>query len=48
MGFLETLTLIFLVLKLGGVVDWPWVVVASPLFIIIPMWILIFLFKCDT
>jgi hypothetical protein len=31
MGFLEVLTLIFIVLKLMGVISWGWLAVLSPL-----------------
>ena len=33
MGFLSTLTLIFVVLKLLGLIDWPWLWVLSPIWI---------------
>lgn len=31
MGFLEVLTLVFIALKLMGVIDWGWVTVMSPM-----------------
>lgn len=31
MGFLEVLTLIFIVLKLMGTIDWSWLTVFSPM-----------------
>lgn len=31
MGFLEVLTLVFVVLKLTGTIDWSWWAVTSPL-----------------
>jgi len=33
MGFLETLTIVFIVLKLTGVVAWTWLQVFSPMII---------------
>lgn len=33
MGFLETLTLILVVLKLAGLISWPWLWVFSPIWI---------------
>lgn len=33
MGFVSTLTLIFVVLRISGLVDWPWVWVFSPVWI---------------
>lgn len=33
LGIAEVLTLIFIVLKLIGVIDWPWIWVLSPLWI---------------
>lgn len=33
MGFLEVLTLIFIVLKCFGIISWGWLAVLSPLFI---------------
>lgn len=31
MGFLEVLTLVFIALKLMGVIDWVWLTVMSPM-----------------
>lgn len=31
MGFLEVLTLVFIVLKLMGTIDWAWLTVFSPM-----------------
>ena len=31
MGFLEVLTLVFIALKLMGVIDWGWITVMSPM-----------------
>jgi hypothetical protein len=42
MGFLEALTLIFIVLKLVGFVTWSWFFVLLPLFIAIAIYILWF------
>lgn len=33
MGFISTLTLIFIVLKLTGYISWPWLWVLSPIWI---------------
>ncbi|MDO4274908.1 MAG: transmembrane Fragile-X-F protein [Eubacteriales bacterium] len=33
MGFVSILTLIFIVLKLTGLIDWSWVLVLSPVWI---------------
>ncbi len=33
MGFLSVLTLILVVLKLTGLIDWPWIWVLSPVWI---------------
>lgn len=30
MGFLDMLTIVFIVLKLTGVIDWSWLLVTSP------------------
>ena len=37
MGFLSTLTLIFVVLKRLGLIDWPWLWVLSPIWIPVPL-----------
>ena len=39
-GFLSTLTVVFIVLKLCGTIDWSWWEVTSPLWV---PWLLIFL-----
>ena len=33
LGFADVLTIVFVVLKLVGVIDWPWIWVLSPLWI---------------
>ena len=40
MGFLEVLTLIFIVLKLIGKIDWTWLTVFSPMIFAFSMYIL--------
>ncbi len=42
MGFISTLTLIFLVLKLLDLIEWPWVWVLSPLWISAGLCLLVF------
>lgn len=37
LGFIDVLTLIFIVLKLVGVINWPWIWVLSPLWIALIM-----------
>ena len=41
MGLLEILTIIFVVCKLVGVIDWPWLVVLLPEIIAISIYIII-------
>ena len=41
MGFLETLTIVFIVLKLTGVLDWGWLYVFSPIFVAVGMYLVI-------
>lgn len=41
MGFLSMLGLIFLVLKLIGIITWSWVFVLLPFFLIPIIWVLI-------
>ena len=41
LGIAEVLTLIFIVLKLIGVIDWPWIWVLSPLWIGIAICVII-------
>ena len=40
MGFLEVLTLIFIVLKLMGTIDWAWLTVFSPMIFAFSMYFL--------
>jgi hypothetical protein len=42
MGFLEVLTVVFVVLKLIGVISWSWWLVFLPIFISIGIYALIF------
>lgn len=42
LGFLEVLTLIFITLKLTGLIAWPWLYVFSPMLIGISAVIIIF------
>ena len=42
MGFLELLTIIFIILKILGYIDWSWLVVLSPMFVAIALYILMF------
>lgn len=44
MGILEFLTLIFIVLKLIGVIDWSWVQVFIPVYISIGIYLIWLLF----
>lgn len=46
MGFLEVLTLIFIVLKVLGIITWGWLAVLSPLIIGIIIDIIILLLIC--
>lgn len=39
MGFLDVLTIAFIVLKLTGYVSWPWLWVLSPLWIPLALWL---------
>lgn len=41
-GFTGVLTVAFIVLKLCGVIKWPWLLVLSPIWISIVLWVLIF------
>lgn len=43
MGILETLTVIFIVLKLLGVIDWSWWLVWAPMYPALTLYILIIL-----
>lgn len=40
MGFVESLTLLFIALKLTGVIAWSWVWVLSPVFVIATIMVL--------
>lgn len=42
-GFLGTLGLIFITLKLTGVIDWAWIWVLSPLWIVVILVLLVVL-----
>ncbi|CAM4061449.1 hypothetical protein [Abyssicoccus albus] len=42
MGFLELLTIIFIILKILGYIDWSWLVVLSPMFVAIALYIVMF------
>lgn len=42
LGFLEVLTLIFITLKLTGLIAWPWLYVLSPMLIGVSAAIIIF------
>lgn len=42
-GFLGLLGLLFIGLKLGGVITWPWLWVLSPLWIGLALWLVIVL-----
>jgi hypothetical protein len=44
MGFLEVLTVVFIVLKLIGIISWSWWLVFLPIFIAIGIYALIFVF----
>jgi MFS superfamily sulfate permease-like transporter len=44
MGFLEALTLAFIILKLVGAIAWPWWGVLAPLYPAAVIWVLIALF----
>lgn len=38
MGILESLTLIFVVLKLVGLIEWSWWVVFTPFYVSLALW----------
>lgn len=40
-GFFGLLTILFIALKLTGVIDWPWLLVLSPLLVSIAIGILV-------
>lgn len=39
LGLLETATLVFVVLKLAGLIDWSWWLVLTPLWVAAALWI---------
>lgn len=41
MGFLEILTLVFIVLKLTGLITWGWLAVLSPIIVAVALYIII-------
>ena len=41
MGFFAALTLVFVVLKLCGVIAWPWVWVASPMLLELAVFVVV-------
>ena len=41
MGFLELLTIIFIILKVLGYIDWSWLVVLSPMLVAIALYIIV-------
>ncbi len=41
LGLLSVLTIIFVVLKLVGVIDWSWWWVLSPTWIVVCLWLLV-------
>lgn len=43
MGLVEVLTLIFIVLKLIGILSWSWWLVFSPILIVIGIWLAIWI-----
>lgn len=43
MGFMEILTIVFIVLKLTGYIDWTWVQVCMPIIISFSVYALIFI-----
>ncbi len=44
MGFTEVLTIVFIVLKLLGVIDWKWIFVILPELIVVGLYMLYILF----
>lgn len=44
MGFLELLTIVFIVLKLTEVIDWSWLLVFLPLLLAFTIYCLMFIF----
>lgn len=45
MGFLEVLTIVFIVLKLCGVISWSWFIVILPLIIAVIIYIILIILK---
>lgn len=45
MAFLNALTLVFLVLKLIGVIHWPWIAVAIPSLVYVGLFIVLSILK---
>lgn len=43
MSFTSVLTIIFIILKVAGVIDWPWIWVLSPLWISLALFVLLLL-----
>ena len=41
MTFLDVLTIVFVVLKLTGLITWPWLWVLSPTLIVIAIWLVL-------
>lgn len=48
MGFLEVLQIVFIVLKLCGVIDWSWWLVLIPLFVAVLLYLVIVLWYVIT
>jgi len=40
MGFADVLGIVFIVLKLTGVIAWPWVWVLAPWWIVLALWLI--------
>lgn len=45
LGLADILTVTFIVLKLIGVIDWPWLWVLSPILIIFALFLVIFILR---
>lgn len=43
MGLCEVLTVLFIALKLLGVINWSWWLVASPMFISLALYVVVFI-----
>jgi hypothetical protein len=48
MGFIEVLTLVFVVLKLTGMIDWSWWMVLAPMWMALILYITIAFFLLRT